>query len=399
MVNSFIGILIGLLMVPGSVLLVSWNEYRTVHRSRGLAEAQEVTEEVVDPFEINAAQNDRLVHTTGTATTEETLNDPEFGVSLKAMRLQRTVEMYQWVEHKKSETRDKIGGGKETITTYTYDRRWQEGRENSEGFKDRSGHENPSPRYASHSAVTDRGTLGAYKLPSSLIESRMNSWKDLPVSLDTVLAKVDQSLAAHFKLDGSKLYYGAVLPMSSEPHVGDLRIAFRAVEPAQVSVLSKQNNSELSPFKTSNGELIEHLMIGKVNTVEMFDSLKLENTMMAWMIRIGGWILSIVGFTLITGPLQTLAAIIPPVGRLVGSMTFFVSFLLGTSLTLISIAIAWIAVRPLFGIALLVVAGGAIYLLTRRTKSGANRNAASNQNYPTDTMGGPPPIPPPLPNS
>ena len=389
MVNSFVGILVGIVMVPGSVVLVSWNEYRTVHRSRGLAEAEKVTVEVADPFEINAAQNDLLVHTTGTATTEELLSDPQFGVELKAMRLQRKVEMYQWVEHKKTETRDKVGGGTQTTTTYSYDRRWQEGRESSEGFKESGGHENPPLRYASQSSVTSRATLGSFKLNSSLIEKRMSSWKDHPVELQAAVAKLDAAEAQHFKMDGSRLYYSAVLPMASEPQVGDLRIAFQVVEPGEVSVLSKQNNSELSPFKTSNGELIEHLMIGKVSTAEMFNSLKFENTMMAWFIRAGGWILSIVGFSLITSPLQTLASIIPFMGRLVGTMTFFVAFLLGTSLTLTTIAVAWIAVRPLFGIALLALAGGGIYLLTRRTK----QNAA-----PPNQMFGPPPVPPPLPS-
>ncbi len=40
-------------MVPGSVALVSWNEYRTVHRSRGLAEAEKVVVEAADPFEVD----------------------------------------------------------------------------------------------------------------------------------------------------------------------------------------------------------------------------------------------------------------------------------------------------------------------------------------------------------
>ncbi len=390
--NSFFGILVGIVMIPGSVLLVSWNEYRTVHRSRGLAEAEKAVVKVADAFEIDPAQNNQLVHLSGTATTEESLSDPEFGVELKALRLQRSVEMFQWVEHKETKTRDKIGGGKETITTYTYDRRWHDGRANSDSFEERNGHENPALRFAAHSAVTNHATLGAYHLQSSLVESKMTSWKDIPWDLNTVLAKFDEPMKAHFKNENGRLYYSAGLPMASEPQVGDLRIQFRAVEPTEVSVLSKQTDSELTPFKTSNGESIEHLMIGKVSAEEMFISLKAQNTMLAWLLRIGGWILSIVGFSLITSPLKTLAAIIPPIGRLVGTMSFIVAFLLGTIVTLISVAVAWIAVRPVFGIALLLVAGGAIYLLTRRTKS----TAVSTEPF---AVSGPPSIPPPLPNS
>ena len=389
MANSFIGIIVGICMVPGSVLLISWNEYRTVHRSRGLAEGEKIVAEVADAFEIMPALNDRLVHVTGTATTEQELSDPDFGVSQKAMRMERQVEMFQWVERKESKSRDKLGGGRETITTYHYDRKWHEGRVNSESFEERSGHENPKLRYAGHSQVTDRATLGAFRLRSSLVESKMDSWKNLPLDQAALLAKMKNTEKQHYRIDGDHLYYSVALPPSKDPQLGDTRIKFRVVEPAQVSVLSKQQPEELLPFKTSNGEVIEHLEMGNVSAVEMFNSLKFENTMIAWLVRIGGWVLCCVGFSLIAAPLRSIASIVPMFGNLVGSVTTFVAFMLGSIVTLIAIALAWIAVRPVFGIALLLIAGGAIYLLTRR---GRSSNVA-----PPPSMG-PPPVPPPLPS-
>ena len=386
MANSFVGIIVGICMVPGSVLLVSWNEYRTVHRSRGLAEGERVVAEVADAFEILPALNDHLVHVTGTATTEQILSDPDFGVSEKAMRIDRQVEMFQWVEHKESKTRDKLGGGRETITTYKYERKWHEGRVNSESFEERSGHENPTLRYSGQSQVTDRATLGALRLRSSLVESKMNSWKNIPLEKTVLLAKMDEGTQQHYKIDGAYLYFSAVVPIAGEPQLGDMRFQFRVVEPAQVSVLSMQRPEELVPFQTSNGEVIEHLAMGNVSAAEMFNSLKFENSMIAWLVRIGGWILACVGFSLIAGPLKSLASVVPMFGGLVGSMTVLVSFLLGSIVTLVAIAIAWIAVRPLFAIGLLLIAGGAIYLLTRRGKS-ANLQPPSTS---------PPPLPPPL---
>ncbi len=390
MAKSFVGILIGLAMVPGSVCLVSWNEYRTVHRTQGLAEAEQQTVEVVDPFEIDPAHNGKLVHVSGKATTEETLQDTEFAIAQKALRLQRTVKMFQWVEHKESKTRDKLGGGRETVITFRYDRQWRDGRENSDSFKERAGHENPPLRYTPQDRTTQQATLGSYHLSSDIIERKMSAWNEVAVDQAKALENFDEADKQHFKIDRSRLYYSAALPIDNEPHVGDLRIIFRAVGPTEVSLLSKQSGAELSAFKTGNGESIEHLMLGKVNTVEMFNSLKLENTMMAWLLRIAGWVLSIVGFSLITGPLKALAGIIPPLGRFVGTMTFMVAFLLGTIITLISIAVAWIAVRPLLGIVLLALAAGAIYLLTRWSKPNARQAALSSS---------PPPIPPPLPNA
>ncbi len=390
MASSFIGIIVGICMVPGSVMLVSWNEYRTVHRTRALAEGEKVVAEVADAFEINPALNDHLVHVTGTATTEETLSDPDFGISLKALRLERQVEMYQWVEHKESKTRDKLGGGKETITTYKYDRKWHDGRVNSESFEETSGHENPQLRYPGQSQVTDRATLGAFRLQSSLVESKMDSWKNVPLESTNLLVKMDDADKQHYKIEGDRLTYSVAIPNPDAPQVGDLRIQFRVVEPAQVSVLAKQQPEELVPFKTTNGEYIEHLAMGNVSAGEMFNSLKLENTMIAWVVRVIGWILSCVGFSLVAAPLRSLASVIPMVGNIVGSMTTFVSFVLGTILTLVVIAIAWIAVRPTFAVGLLLVAGGAIYFLTRSRKS-------ANSVAPTSF--GPPLVPPPLPNA
>ena len=359
-------------MIPGAVLLISWNEYRTVHRSRGLAEGESLVAQIEDAFEILPALNDRLVHVTGTAMTEQTLSDPDFGVSQQALRLERQAEMFQWVEHKESKTRDKLGGGRETVTTYTYDRRWHEGRVNSDEFDIRSGHENPLLRYSAHSQVTDRATLGAFRLQSSLVERKMNSWKKITLDQSVLLEKMDEVDKQHYKIDGDFLYFSVMVPIASEPQVGDSRFQFRIVEPSQVSVLAKQQPEALVAFKTSNGEVIEQLALGNVSASEMFKSLKFENSMIAWLVRIGGWVLACVGFSLIAAPLKSLASIVPLFGGLVGMMTLVVSVLLGSIVTLISIALAWIAVRPVFGITLLLIAGGAIYLLTRRGKP-ANR--------------------------
>ena len=50
--GSVVGVLIGFLMVPGSCLLIAWNEYRTIHRTQGLIQAEKVVVEVASPFEI-----------------------------------------------------------------------------------------------------------------------------------------------------------------------------------------------------------------------------------------------------------------------------------------------------------------------------------------------------------
>ena len=72
-----------------------------------------------------------------------TLKDSTFGVEAKGLKLGRTVQMYQWKETSESKTKEKIGGGKETTTTYDYKKDWSDSPIDSSDFKRPEGHQNP----------------------------------------------------------------------------------------------------------------------------------------------------------------------------------------------------------------------------------------------------------------
>ncbi len=366
--GSVVGVLIGFLMVPGSCLLIAWNEYRTIHRTQGLIQAEKVVVEVASPFEIVPEQQDRLVHVNGTATTDELLQDGHFEIGRKVLRLERLVDMFQWVERKESKTRDKIGGGKETITTYDYQKKWHSDRVNSDQFEQPSGHANPQPHYESKSIVTKEATLGAFRLRPTLV-TNLNAWKDVPLEESVVLGKLAEADRAHHKIEGGYLYYGNETPSTTDPKVGDQRIQFRMVEPMSVSLLSQQKGTGFEPFKTNNGETIESIVAGDVSAVKMFDELRFENTTLATILRVVGWLLSCIGFCLIAGPLHALANFVPLLGKMVGTATLLIGFILGSVLALVTISFAWVAVRPLFSLSLIAVAGVGIYFMLRKKKA------------------------------
>ncbi len=366
--QSFMGVLIGFLLVPISIFLISWNEYRTIHRTQGLIQAEKVVAEMASPFEVDPQLDKRLVHVSGTATTEELLTDGVFEIGTKALRLERQVEMYQWTERKESKTRDKLGGGTETITTYDYQRQWHRDRVNSESFEQPSGHTNPQPRYPSTSVVSEHATLGAFHLRPSLV-LRLNSWKDIVIDESIVLGKLDPSDRAHFKTESNSLYLSTDTPIIKDPEVGDLRIRFRMVEPMTVSLLSQQMGNEFEPYKTSNGESIESIVSGEKSATDMFASLRFENATLAIVLRLVGWLLACVGFSLMAGPLKALANFVPLLGKMVGVATMLIGFILGSTVALITISIAWMAVRPVFSLSLLAVAAVGIYFLMRRNKA------------------------------
>lgn len=368
LVNSVVGVLIGLMMVPGSVALMTWNEYRTIHRTQGLIQAEKVVAEAPNPFEPSPDLDNRLVHITGMATTDEMLSDGVFDIGKKVLRLERKVEMFQWVESKESRTRDKLGGGKETITTYEYQKKWHRDRVNSQSFEKASGHENPNPKFPSTSLVSEKATLGAFHLRTALV-GQIDAWTDVAIDQATVLSKLPEEERKHYNVEGGTLRYYVGTPSKPEPEVGDLRIQFRVVEPMTVSLLSQQKGNEFEPFKTKNGETIESIETGERTAAQMFDSLRFANTALATILRILGWVLACVGFSMIAAPLKTLANVVPLFGKMVGFATMLIGFILGSILALITISVAWIAVRPVFSLSLLAVAGVGLYFVFRRRKA------------------------------
>lgn len=377
-IKSFTGVLFGLLMIPGSVMLLGWNEYRTVHRSRGIDEAEKVFAPVASPDSLAAEMNDKLIHLQGKATTDETLTDPDFHFKETALRLKREVEFYEWVEHKHSQRRKKLGGGTETTTTYDYDKKWTKQHHESSKFHHPEGHSNPLPRYQGHELTAERVMLGAHRLSDNLVAG-INAWKDghVDAQLLSMLPEEVQKLA---RLEENRVYIAhqpAVTPeqggeaqaTSRSPEVGDLRVGFRYVEPCVVSVLAAQRNGKLEAFQTSNGELIESIQVGEVSAAEMFRSLRESNALFAWIFRGVGFVVSVIGFSLILGPLATLASFIPFLEDLTGFATFIVSIALAAIVSLATIGVAWFAVRPLLSGGLFAVAIVCLFFLFwRRSK-------------------------------
>ena len=134
--GSMKGIVSGLLMFIIGTCLLWWNEGRAVKTSKAIKEAESVAVHVDDVSTVDASLNGKLIHASAFADTKDTLADDIFGVRTLAIKLNRKVEYYQWIENSKSETRDKIGGGQETVTTYTYESKWVDKPVKSSEFKE-----------------------------------------------------------------------------------------------------------------------------------------------------------------------------------------------------------------------------------------------------------------------
>jgi len=368
--DSFTGIVIGVVLFMAAFPVLFWNEGRAVRRYQTLNEGAGSVISLPEA-RVLSEYDGQLVHVAGRAITDEIVTDPEFGVAVNAIKLQRKAEMYQWKENKKRKTRKKLGGGKKTVTTYSYSKSWSSNLINSSSFKKPGGHQNPaSMPYRSKEFVAAEVFLGEFKLPRSLV-SKINRSSILPVA---DLADIDGFPDADF--DGSGIYFGN---NPSAPQIGDLRITYHIVAPTEVSIVSQQIGQSLEPYRAQAGGTIHMLSLGMVGAENMFQQAQRSNVMWTWIFRLGGFVLMLIGVAMVLRPLAVIADVIPFLGSIVGAGTGILSFLIAAPFAFLTVAVAWLRYRPVIGISFVILAtaaAGIIFFLAKRGKSTAMTSPA-----------------------
>jgi hypothetical protein len=363
LMQSIKGVLIGLLLFVAGFPLLFWNEGRAVRRYQDLKEGSEAVV-MIKPDSVDAGNEGKLIHITSPADTKETLEDKAFGVSANAIHLQRAAEMYQWKENQKSETKKKLGGGEETVTTYSYEKTWGSGRFDSKNFKKKEGHENPPMLIQSKTHTAKVVSTGAFHLSEALI-SQIKKYEAVQLDADA-LAKVSDKYKETAKVNSNQFYVGKD---PSAPAIGDIRVGFKVVKPTEVSFIASQAGDSFKPWTTPSGRALEQrLELGNVTPVAMFTQMEHENFIMTWVLRGVGFAMLAFGIGLILRPLVVVADVVPFIGSVLGGGVFIVSLLIALPCTLITVAVAWLFYRPVMAILLIAVALGAVYMLRRMRK-------------------------------
>ncbi len=401
---SFKGIVSGFIIFLLGFPLLFWNEGRAVKTAKRLAEGSgavvSVSSDAVDP-----ANEGKLVHVSGMVSVDGALSDDDFGISSTAVRLTRKVEVFQWVEDEEHETITVDGKEKEKIT-YTYSKEWCDEKVDSSGFKE-AGHDNGYgvQRFEDREVYSDRVTLGAFTLSESNIH-HIHGSHSLAFAPDYVLP---EALAGAQLVNGA-IYVPGVAPapiapladsnvatngtssatgatgtnavataaapaqyrqVSTQPEIGDLRITFTVVEPHEISIVEAQSGSSFAPWKASDGKAISLQRDGVATAEEMFTDAQNSNKMLTRILRIVGFLLMFFGLRSILSPLAVLVDVIPLVNRIVSGGISLVAGLVAAACALATIALAWVAYRPLIAIPLLVVAVALIVLALRKKGSAA----------------------------
>lgn len=381
--NSFKGIFTGIIFFLLGTIALFWNEGNFVKTKKALNEGQGIVVELKDNSTVKDEFNGKFVHSSGLADTKDSLTDVFLGVKDLAIGLHRKVEYYQWVEKSKSEKKQKLGGGEETITTYTYQREWTSAPVNSDNFKDAAykGKNFVLAQVENKSVYAENVSFGAYKLPEFIIHSIQ---EEVPVNvqmseeeiknLDSKLNKkqyatinsIEQTsnLSNIIHIHNHVTYLGN---NTSNPQVGDVRITLVKTPPTTISVLAKVNGNTFEPFLAKNGKTISQVAQGTVNAENMFASAHSSNSMLTWAFRLVGFVLVFVGFRSMFGFLETIFRFIPFLSNLIGSGLSIILLGLGLGWSLLIISISWLFYRPFIAIILIGIAIGLIFLLKRKT--------------------------------
>jgi len=351
--KSLSGVLGGIALFLVSIILLYWNEGRAVDTALDLAEGESAVIPLDHTGEVDQSTRGQLVHLSGEAETSETLRDDAFGIEIPALKLRRSVEMLQWKENSERKTRTKLGGGTETETTFTYEKIWSDALIDSSNFEVPDGHQNPKSKpLDSLDIEAGEIRLGAYRLGPGLV-NKLSKFEELSPQADLPEGHIAQ---------GNVIFRSAD---PNAPQIGDLRISFKAAMPAEISIIARNNDGLLDGYRAKKGSAIQLLQYGNVDASAMFDSAKSANKALTFGLRILGIILMFVGANSVMGPIAVAADVLPLLGRVTRFGTSLIAAIISLPVALVTIAIAWLAHRPVFAVSLMVAGAALAFILVR----------------------------------
>lgn len=392
------GAILGLALLAGATVLLWWNEGDAVKAQQSLIEAERA---LSGPEGAGGG----LTYATGRLAGDLNLADKAFGVfAPPSLALQRSVEVFQWKEHAETKSRrvpDGRGGEvTEKTTTHRYSSDWEGNEIRSSKFKHEHDHRNPPWGEALASASSRTA------LPFSA-----ESWRQRLVTLaedddgpdasgrrggrtlslgPTLLRKAERfaSLSPEPSrvrevlggssaiADGAYVYSEVSCAPPREPRAGCVRLRWQHAPLEEVSLLAKAQPERGGgarggsasavlvewPNAAGAGYELALLEFGRHSASGMLASAASAQSLLTWLKRGGGVLLTWAGWALLFGPAQYLATWIPLLSGAVGCLLSLIALGVALAHALTVIALAWIAHRPVLALTLLAAAAASLFL-------------------------------------
>ena len=341
--NSIVG---GLIILIAGICLLWWNEGNNVRNLQSVKEGMKNYTDISSST-INNKYDGKLVATHGKLKVDGTISDDEFLVSSQSAALYRKVEMLQWNE-------DCVADD-----NCTYSKEWSDTLIDSKGFE-KSGYTNPeSMPYESQKFLSETAMIGAFTLPSKLLDRL--SLKKKVSSLNE-----DAAISHGMTITENKFYTNVI---DNKPEIGNIRISFYENNAKVVSVLAEQSDDTFKIYKTKKGKDLFKIYEDNYDGADMLALITKQNKFMTWLWRVVGILAIMLGIGSLFTPITFIADKVPILGNLVNGATSLVSFILGLAISLVVIAIAWFRFRPFLSIVLVIIVAGLIIGLNVYSKN------------------------------
>jgi hypothetical protein len=233
----------------------------------------------IDPEAPVARDAGRLVHAAGTAVAAGPLEDPDFPVEVRALRLDREVEMLQWQERLEGTGADR---------TIFYDRVWSPQLIDSRRFIDALGHPNPGRLPVGPTTLYAReARLGRLVLDAAVLAGLAPG--------EPIAGRPGEALF----LDGAPLTPALGWYFSGDPaapDIGDVRLRFLAVPDGPLTVVAMQTaDGRLEPWPSPEGPLLALARPGLHEPGALLGAAQWQGWRESWQLRLGMLMLAFVG--------------------------------------------------------------------------------------------------------
>lgn len=359
--GGIIAILFGIVLLIVLTIVLFINEGNSVNRAKALKNIADAVE--ISNTDMNSVNESLLVLFSGTPATNTVLTDGLFGVTApsNSIKLERSVEMYQW--HERSETDD------DDDTTYEYYQDWSSTQIDSTDFEFKIGHQNPIViAYDNMDYVADDVKVGSYDLDYVFVK-KLNHFKPY---VGFEVSKTDMFITS---IQDNSIFFSAEGYSSIEyPDVGDLLVSFAYVPAEMITVVGMKSGSSLKAYETKTGDLAE-VSYGVKDKETVMEEKLTENTIKTWAIRVGSIIGLMVAVALIFSPITNLLVNIPLIGNMINRGIGLVGAVLGAGWGLLVIAFGWLFYKPFLSIGLILIVVGMIVFFSMKSKNKTTEEA------------------------
>jgi hypothetical protein len=307
-------------------------------------------------------------------------------------------EMYQCVEHSRSETKKDShgGGGQTTITTYTYSMEWK-----SEPVNSRAFHKTDSLSFQQNcgahnpewpTQVPRSGSQWAKEMKVGAARTKMT--RSVPLNIPVTPSTSTFQPPRYWARNGK--WFRTEAFRVGKSGVGDVRVAYYINDwsnPA-VTLLGMNTQGFINEWTAPSswlcaGSTLLDLRMGSYTKDYLFTALENDNTTVTWIIRVLGFALMWLAFSLMFAPLGVVADCIPCIGPFLGdsveTISCCISCLPATACCSLIVGIVWIAMRPMVGIPLVlfffVVMAGFAYVKMNANRSKSLSLASREMQY------------------